>query len=140
MTALESLRVGFELEPLSRTPDAMDLFLYSAAVWLPHRIHYDVAYTTQVEAHPALLVQGPLQGVYLMQLLTANFGTGPVVRRFVFRHQVPVYLDQTLRCRGRVTAVDETAGEVVCELWTELDDGRRATIAQACIALEPATA
>ncbi|MDQ3938862.1 MAG: hypothetical protein M3253_09330 [Chloroflexota bacterium] len=135
MTRPDEVVEGLELEPLERTPDAVDLFLYSASVWLPHRIHYDVAYTTGEEGHPALVVQGPLQGVYLMQLLGSNFGPAAVVRRLVFRHEAPVYVGQRLRCRGRVTAVDRAAGEVVCELWTELDDDRRATIAQAHIAV-----
>lgn len=135
MTALSDLVEGFELPPLERAPDPVDLFLYSAAVWLPHRIHYDVPYTTDAEGHPGLLVQGPLQGVYLMQVLTSTFGSDITVTRFTFRHQVPVYVDQTLRCAGRVTAVDTPGGEIVCELWTELDDGRKATVAEAHLAL-----
>ena len=138
MTALSDVFDGFEFAPADHTPDALDLFLYSASVWLPHRIHYDVPHTTGHEGHPALLVQGPLQGVYLMQLLTGTFGAAVDVRRFTFRHQVPVYVDQTLSCRGRVTSMDREAGEVVCELWTELDDGRHATVAEAHIAM-PAT-
>ena len=134
MTAPAGLSEGFEFPPLERTPDALDLFLYSASVWLPHRIHYDVPHTTGVEGHPALVVQGPLQGVYLMQLLTAHIGVTAEVKRFAFRHQVPVYVDQTLRCRGRVSAVDAAAGELTCELWTELEDGRRATVAEAYVA------
>lgn len=126
MSGLRDISEGFELTPLERTPDAVDLFLYSAAVWLPHRIHYDVPYTTSVEDHPALLVQGPLQGVYLMQLVAANFPDAEATR-FSFRHQVPVHVDQRLRCRGRVSHVDGESGEVTCEVWTELDDGRTAT-------------
>lgn len=120
---------GMALGPLTRAPDAIDLFLYSAAVWLPHRIHYDEPYTTEVEGHPGLLVQGPLQGVYLAQLLATTFGAGAELRSLRFRHQAPVYAGQTLTCRGQVTAVD--GGRVTCELWTELDDGRRATVAEA---------
>lgn len=133
MTFAEDLVEGAELDPLVRTPQAMDLFLYSASVWLPHRIHYDQPYTTKVEGHPSLLVQGPLQGVYLGQLLAANFGAEPVLERFVFRHHAPVYVDQTLTCRGRVTSTDAASGRAVCELWTELQDGRRATVAEAVL-------
>lgn len=135
MTLPHDVREGFELQPLVRTPDPLDLFLYSAAVWLPHRIHYDLRHTTQAEGHPGLVVQGPLQGVYLMQLLTANFGAGTEVDTFVFRHQVPVYVDQTLSCGGRVVAHDAAAGTMTCELWTELEDGRRATVAAATLRL-----
>jgi hydroxyacyl-ACP dehydratase HTD2-like protein with hotdog domain len=135
VTPLSEVAEGMQLSPSERTPDSVDLFLYSAAVWLPHRIHYDAPYTTGGEGHPGLLVQGPLQGVYLMQLLTASFGDGVRVVRFVFRHQTPVYVGQTLRCQGQVRSVDRAAGEVVCELWTELDDGTRATVAEALLRL-----
>ena len=135
MTAPADVSEGLEFTPLERTPDAMDLFLYSASVWLPHRIHYDVPHTTGTEGHPALLVQGPLQGVFLMQLIAANLGSAATVTSFVFRHQVPVYVDQTLVCKGRVSAVDQATGSVTCELWTELDDGRRATVAEAVVSV-----
>ena len=135
MTAPAGITSGMAFAPLERTPDAMDLFLYSAAVWLPHRIHYDVPHTTGTEGHPGLLVQGPLQGVFLMQLIAANLGPAATVTSFTFRHQVPVYVDQTLVCHGRVTAVDPAGGTVTCELWTELEDGRRATVAEATVTL-----
>jgi hydroxyacyl-ACP dehydratase HTD2-like protein with hotdog domain len=135
MTALGDVTEAFELQSVQRSPDPLDLFLYSASVWLPHRIHYDVPHTTGVEGHPALLVQGPLQGVYLMQLLTTTFGSDIDVRSFTFRHQVPVYAGQTMLCCGRVTAVDRDSREVVFELWTELDDHQRATVAEAMVAL-----
>lgn len=126
---------GRELGPITRAPDAVDLFLYSAAVWLPHRIHYDQPYTTEVEGHPGLLVQGPLQGVYLTQLLAETFGPGAELRSLRFRHQAPVHAGQTLVCRGQVVAV--AGPSVTCELWTELDDGRRATLAEAEVVLTP---
>ena len=137
MTNVPDVAEGFELVSFERAPDPVDLFLYSASVWLPHRIHYDVPYTTGIEGHPGLLIQGPLQGVYLMQVVTATFGSDVDVTRFTFRHQVPVYVDQRLRCAGRVTAVDAAAGAIICELWTELDDGRRATVAEAHLAMSP---
>jgi hydroxyacyl-ACP dehydratase HTD2-like protein with hotdog domain len=130
---LTAVAEGMALGPITRAPDAIDLFLYSAAVWLPHRVHYDQPYTSQVEGHPGLLVQGPLQGVYLTQLLAEAFGPAVEVRSLRFRHQAPVYVGQTLVCRGQVVAVD--GDTVICALWTELDDGRRATVAEAQVML-----
>src|SRR5687767_8911945 len=99
-----AVEVGHEFGPLIRTPDAVDLFLYSASVWLVHRIHYDQPYTTGEEGHPGLLVQGPLQGVYLSQLLLEQFGSAATITEFTFRHETPIYADSPLRCLGRVTA------------------------------------
>jgi hydroxyacyl-ACP dehydratase HTD2-like protein with hotdog domain len=129
----EDLDVEQELPVAQRRPDAMDLFLFSAAVWLPHRIHYDEPYTTGTEGHPALLVHGPLQAVYLTQLLTAHFGPAARLDHFTYRHETPVYLGATLTCRGRVTAVDRDARTAGCEVWTELEDGRRTTVGQAAL-------
>jgi len=40
--------------------DEVSLFRYSALLGVSHRIHYDLAYTTEVENYPGLLVHGPL--------------------------------------------------------------------------------
>ena len=44
--------------------------MYNAAIWNPHRIHYDEPYTTGVEHHPAIVIDGPLQGDWLAQVVT----------------------------------------------------------------------
>jgi 3-methylfumaryl-CoA hydratase len=123
--------VGDELAALRRTPDPVDLFQFSAAIWLTHRIHYDGAYTTEVEGHPGLPVHGPLQAVYLEQMarrdLEARLGTRVRIARYRFRHVAPAYVGQTLSCRGRVTSVD--ADRVTCEVWAEVD-GQKTTVGE----------
>jgi 3-methylfumaryl-CoA hydratase len=121
-------------EPQTFTPDAVDLFAFSAAIWLTHRIHYDQDYTTTVEQHPALLVHGPLQAVYLTQVVRRHFGHGARIVRLQFRHQAPVYLGETLTCGGEVTAQDSETGIATCEVWAEMADGRRATVGVAEVA------
>ena len=133
--AIDTLEEGQDLPSTQRRPDAMDLFLFSAAVWLPHRIHYDQDYTQNVEGHPGILVHGPLQGVYLMQLVTNYFGPAAVPTRFEFRHQTPVYLGAALTCRGQISQVDRDQGVVRCEVWAELEDGRRTTAGTVELAL-----
>lgn len=126
-TSVEFPAVGDTLEPLTFTPDAVDLFQFSAAIWLTHRIHYDEPYTTGVESHPALLVHGPLQAVYLTQVVRQAFGRAARFTSITFRHSTPVHVGKSLRCGGEVTAVDVTTGAVSCEVWAELPDGKRAT-------------
>jgi hydroxyacyl-ACP dehydratase HTD2-like protein with hotdog domain len=116
-----------DFESLRRTPDAVDLFMFSAAQWLLHRIHYDSVYATESEGHPAVLVHGPLQAVYLTQLIRHNLGPGAVIRTFTYRHLRPVYLGQRLTCGGRIVSRTETGQAITCEVWTEHDDGTRAT-------------
>lgn len=133
--SIDALEQGQEIPEVRRRPDAMDLFLFSAAIWLPHRIHYDQDYTQNVEGHPGILVHGPLQGVYLMQLVTNHFGAAAEPKRFEFRHQAPVYLGAELTCRGRIAEVDRTTGVVRCEVWAELEDGRKSTVGTVDLAL-----
>lgn len=133
---LQGLRVGDELAEQRHTPDAVELFQFSAAIWLTHRIHYDAPYTTEAEGHPGLPVQGPLQAVYLEQLvrsdLESRLGTRVRLVRYRYRHVAPAYVGQPLVCRGRVTSVD---GDTVrCEVWAEVDDpqldNRRTTVGE----------
>ncbi|MGH9244511.1 MAG: hypothetical protein ACRD29_09375 [Acidimicrobiales bacterium] len=131
-----AVAVGDRLAPVTRRPDALDLFSFSAAIWLLHRIHYDQEYTTRVEGHPALLVHGPLQAVYLTQVIRDHFGPSGRLVRFRFRHQVPVHLGDRLVCGGEVVAFDAERRIATCAVWTELDDGRRATVGEADVALD----
>lgn len=47
--------------------DAVDIFLFSAACWLAHRIHYDSAFARE-EGLDEIPVPGPLQSAWLAQL------------------------------------------------------------------------
>ena len=49
---------------------SVDLFRFSAAVGLSHRIHYDQRYA-QHEGHRDILVHGPLLGAHLGELVSA---------------------------------------------------------------------
>ena len=53
------------------------LFRYSALTFNAHRIHYDLAYARDAEHYPGLVVHGPLQATWLMQLATTHAGRRP---------------------------------------------------------------
>jgi hydroxyacyl-ACP dehydratase HTD2-like protein with hotdog domain len=132
MADVHRIAVDDELAEQRRTPDPVDLFQFSAALWLTHRIHYDRDYTTEVEGHPGLPVQGPLQAVYLQQLVRDDLqrrrpGSRVRIARYRFRHVAPAYVGQTLTCRGRVTSVD--GDRVGCEVWAEVE-GHRTTVGE----------
>jgi 3-methylfumaryl-CoA hydratase len=59
---------GHEEAGVSRSVDAALLFRYSALTFNTHRIHYDLAYASDVEGYPALVVQGPLTATLLAGL------------------------------------------------------------------------
>jgi len=91
---------GNELPVVTRTPDAIDLFMFSGAAWLVHRIHYDVPFTTEHDGHPGLLVHGPLQGAYIEQAARSGLGPGARLKTITYRHLAPAYLGDTLECGG----------------------------------------
>jgi hydroxyacyl-ACP dehydratase HTD2-like protein with hotdog domain len=127
-----SLQVGDVVGEVTRTPDPVDLFQFSAALWLTHRIHYDQQYTTEVENHPAMPVHGPLQAVYMAQAVTRHVaGRRPGCRSqivcFQYRHNAPAYVGAALTCGGTVTAVD--GARVTFEVWAE-SAGRRTTVGE----------
>jgi len=71
------------------------LFRYSAATFNAHRIHYDLAYTREVENYPALVVHGPMQATLLMEAAIRHTGRAPA--RFSFRGVHPLFLGDGLR-------------------------------------------
>ncbi len=71
------------------------LFRYSAATFNAHRIHYDLAYTREVENYPALVVHGPMQATLLMEAAIRHTGRAPA--RFAFRGVHPLFLGDGLR-------------------------------------------
>ena len=58
------------------TPDETTLFRYSAITDNPHRIHYDLAYA-QSEGYPALVVNGTVPTMLLLEMFRARVGGEP---------------------------------------------------------------
>lgn len=57
-------------------PDETTLFRYSAITDNPHRIHYDLAYA-QSEGYPALVVNGTVPIMFLLEMFRAHVGGEP---------------------------------------------------------------
>ena len=116
---IADLKVGDALPERSHTPTNVSLFLYNAAVWNPHRIHYDETYTTQVERHPAIVIDGPLQGDWLAQCVTNWLADDGVLVRFHYSNRKATYLGDTLVSGGRITAIDVDRKLVTVELFVK---------------------
>jgi len=120
---IADLHVDAALPERRHTPTNVSLFLYNAAVWNPHRIHYDQAYTTEVERHPGIVVDGPLQGDWLAQCVTNWLDDAGVLERFGYSNRRASYLGETLTSGGRVTAIDPATRRVTLELWVKNAQG-----------------
>lgn len=121
--------IGAEVPIQVRAPSALDLFMFSASSWLLHRIHYDTPFTVEHDGHPALLIHGPLQGVYLVQSAESWLGDRARMSSISYRHLAPAYLGDELECGGRVIATDASGLEL--ELWARKSDGTITTTGKA---------
>jgi 3-methylfumaryl-CoA hydratase len=113
------LNIGDLLPERGHTPTNVTLFLYNAAVWNPHRIHYDEGYATTVERHPGLVIDGPLQGDWLAQCVTNWLAGHGALERFEYSNRSAAYLGETLRSGGRIAAIDAAQRRMTLDLWVK---------------------
>ncbi|MGI4813534.1 MAG: hypothetical protein ACRYG5_00465 [Janthinobacterium lividum] len=102
-------------------PDEITLFQYSALLGVSHRIHYDLAYTRQVEGYRALVIHGPLIAQLLVQHALASGATPDAtapLRAVKVQAIAPALLDEPLLLK----AAAAPSGEGVMA-WAE--DGNR---------------
>ena len=123
MLNIADIEIGTELPSREHTATNVSLFMYNAAVWNHHRIHYDEAYTTQVEQHPGIVIDGPLQGDWLSQVALNWLGNAGSLRKFSYSNRRAAYLGETLTSGGQVTAVNEHTGEVELSLHIKNEAG-----------------
>ena len=121
--SIADVSVGDALPVMIKNASRTQLYLYSAASFNPHRIHYDRHYA-EFEGHDDILVHGPLQGSWLTQFLTDWVGPGGRLRNVAWQNRASAFPEQDLEFHGRVTAVDETTGHVELDVWEQTADGR----------------
>lgn len=135
--------VGSSLGTVTHTPRELELFMFSAAIGAVHRIHYDRDFARDVDGHPDLVIQGPLQAVHAARLAqTLAQQVGGRLTTFSYRNEAPAYVGDELRCSGSVTDVAVTAdhARLTCELAVErvAPDGPQRTLrATAAIEFSP---
>ena len=103
---MPDIEIGQRLPERQYTASTVQLFLYNAAIWNAHRIHYDLPYASEVEGHPALLVDGPLQGDWLTQLVYEWMEEGDRLLGFQYSNRRAAYAGECLSVRGEVQAID----------------------------------
>jgi hydroxyacyl-ACP dehydratase HTD2-like protein with hotdog domain len=110
MRTLDSLQVGDSLPERAHRATNVSLFLYNAAIWNAHRIHYDERYTTEVEKHPGVIIDGPLQGDWLTQVVLEWSGEDGQLIEFEYSNRRASVIGETLTAGGTVDAIE---GELV---------------------------
>jgi len=90
------------------------LFRYSAVTFNAHRIHYDLPYARDVEGYPALVMNGGLTALLLIE--TARPHLPRAIAAYAARAMSPLFVGQRAAFNGRLTG--DTAA-----LWACTPDG-----------------
>jgi 3-methylfumaryl-CoA hydratase len=107
-------------------PDPVLLFRYSALTFNAHRIHYDLPYAREQEGYPALVMNGGLTALLLIE--TARPHLSGRISGYTARALRPLFAEENIALQGR-------AREHGAELWACGPDGQRAYE----LSLEPGT-
>jgi len=116
MTALrpsaywDEIAEGAELPAWSVSANEVQLMVFSAITWNPHRIHYDRDYA-HTEGHRDVIVHGPLQGAWLSQYVTDWMGPLGRLKRLAWQNRGSAAVNEPLTFRGRIVRKYEQDGE-----------------------------
>jgi 3-methylfumaryl-CoA hydratase len=94
--------------------DPVLVFRYSALTFNAHRIHYDLPYARDVEGYPALVMNGGLTALLLIETARPHL-TRPIAA-YAARAMSPLFVGQRVAFNGRLTG--DTAA-----LWASGPDG-----------------
>ena len=133
MPDIKDIQVGDCLPERRHAPTNVSLFLYNAAIWNAHRIHYDAGYTTEVEKHPAIVVDGPLQGDWLTQAVVNWLGDDGDLIEFEYSNRRASYLGETLISGGRIEAVRPAELEAEISVFVKSEAGEIMTPGRAAV-------
>lgn len=123
MTAYENIQVGDALPSRDHTAGIVQLFMYNAAIWNPHRIHFDHAYATQEEGYPGIVLDGPLQGDWIGQVVTDWIGADATLVSFGYANRRAAFLGETMTAGGQVEEKDDSTREVKVSLFLKNAQG-----------------
>ncbi|MBQ30151.1 MAG: acyl dehydratase [Acidimicrobiaceae bacterium] len=132
---LASTNVGDQLPLMGKSANEAELFLYSAASFNPHRIHYDRAYAHH-EGHQDTVVHGPLQGSWLTQFVTDWAGPNARLISIEWQNRASVFVDEEVQFSGTVVALDPLESIVELEIFEQKIDGTILMPAKAHVRLE----
>jgi len=123
MPRVTEIEAGQVLPERTHTATNVSLFLYNAAIWNPHRIHYDERYATETEGHPGVVIDGPLQGDWLAQVVTSWLGEDGQIVEFEYSNRKAAYLGQTLVSGGMIESVDPDKAQARLRLYVKDETG-----------------
>ncbi len=124
MGRIGHIAVGDLLPEIRHETDTVGQFLYNAALWNAHRIHFDHPYSTKIEGYPGLVVAGPLMGDWLSQCVEEWLGEDGRLVQFEYSNRRAAFVGDVLLCTGEVNEVDKSShtATITLELCNEAGD------------------
>jgi acyl dehydratase len=89
----------FDGDTLIKNPDKITLFMFCAAIWAVHRIHWDTPYARS-EGLPEAILPGWMVSSYLAELATMRAPTGMRLGKINVRYKGMAFPGDTLTCRA----------------------------------------
>jgi acyl dehydratase len=120
---IAALQVGQELEPY--VVDAVDperMKVMGAILRDPNPIHIDVRSVKALGMGDRVIVQGPMTLSFVTNMLARWAGAPDRLVSLAVRFQGNVFGGDRVECRGRITAIDEAAGQVTLDVEAAVDD------------------
>ncbi len=119
MSRINDIKVGDPLPEREFRPDTVQLFLYDAALWNAHRIHFDFPYATEVEGYSGLVIAGPLMGDWLAQCVIEWLGDEGKLVSIEYSNRKAAFIGEVLRTGGSVLSVEPDTGKAQLELYVK---------------------
>lgn len=116
---LEAASLPFALPELVVTPKHMEIFMFSAATWNRHHVHYSKDAALE-EGLPDVVVQRALLGNYLARAVSDWTGDDADIRGLSWKVLNSATPNMRLRCQGSVIEADDET--LTCELRIVRDD------------------
>lgn len=124
MSRINDIQAGDLLPENEHVTDTKQQFMYNAALWNAHRIHFDFPYATEVEGYPGLVIAGPLMGEWLTQCVNDWLGEDGRLISFEYSNRGAAYVGDVLHSSGKVVSIEAETGTVVLELQVSNDAGK----------------
>ena len=118
-----AIAVGDQVPALQRAIALTDMVAYAGATWDWHKLHYDTAYVAEKKL-PGPIVDGQVYGALLVEMLQDWLGPQSFVHKLDFAFRNLVFADETLRCSGEVTQVENDRITVTMQVVVVDEDGK----------------
>ena len=133
---IESIAPDHALPERTFETTNVEQFLYNAALWNAHRIHFDQPYATGEEAYPGLVVAGPLMGEWLGQCALDWLAQDGRLISLEYSNRKACFVGETLRSGGTVRSVDPSSGRVELDLYIKNEADEVVTPGKAVVELD----